>query len=613
MCGIFGVWGKSIDKKLVKKATDSMMHRGPDQSGYHFDKEIALGHRRLSIIDLSEKGRQPMSNEEGTVWITFNGEIFNHQEVRAGLKKKHTFHSHTDTEVIIHAYEEEGISCVKKFNGFFAFALWDSTKKRLFLVRDRLGIKPVYYSAGEGMVFSSELRAFKAYGMALPIDPAAITSFLNYQYIPSHPTAFSHIKKLPPACYLEYDGKNSSLYSYWDVMYGSSGGIEENSKKLLELLDDSVEKRLMSDVPLGAFLSGGLDSSLIVALMHKHIKDRLKTFSVGFSEKGYDESIYSQSVADYLGTEHHHLHLETLQPEQMQEVGKSLDDPIADPAAVPTYYLSRMAKKHVSVALTGEGSDEIFAGYTHHRKQKIAHAFNIIPRPLRSLAYETAYYGKALAPVLIRLEDTLWSASQPEDIRNPSWTMAFKGHESKHIVPEQHLAYLDEMTKPFAESYHHQQTSYLNKSLYTDLKIWLNNNMLLVKDKVSMAHALELRVPFLDHRIVEFAASIPVDQKLHGKTGKYILRKTASGLVPQEIIDRKKHGFDVPIGTYLRSSLKSSFEELHEQNNGTFVRKEHVEKLWKLLQKGHDRYARQMWVVMNLYLWQDIHGTVEGK
>jgi asparagine synthase (glutamine-hydrolysing) len=534
MCGITGFTWE--DRALLKEMTDIVRYRGPDDHGYYTDSFVSLGHRRLSIIDLSKAGHQPMSDSEGN-YIVFNGEIYNYKDLKNELQHKYRFKSNTDTEVLIHGYKEWGPELLlQKLNGMFAFAIWDDNKKLLFLARDRLGIKPLYYTAiNKGLAFASEIKSL----LVIPelkreLDVNAVNSYLTYRFIPSDKTVLKNIKKLLPGHYALIDLKKSNKHvkagsgpdirirKYWDLVFDESRYTDKSEdffiKNFQSLLTNCVKKHLMSDVPLGAFLSGGLDSSLIAAINTKLRPDRVKTFTVGFGHET-DEFKYARRVAEHLNTDHHELLLEYNKiTAELPKIVWYMDEPNSDITMFPLYFLSGFSRKHVTVVNTGEGADEIFSGYPHFRVG--SGSFRFVPELIRRNVYSLYY-----SPFKSWDRKKLFSGSVSED---PSL---------KNYLSDK------------------QPKSLLNRILLFDIKNELPNWQLARVDRMTMAHAQEARVPFLDHRMVEFSANLPAYLKLRSLDGKYLVKKAASSFLPREIITRKKQGFTTPRDAWFKDDF----------------------------------------------------------
>jgi asparagine synthase (glutamine-hydrolysing) len=581
MCGICGIVG-SNDRGVIDRMTASLTHRGPDDGGVeHFPLDyLAIGHRRLSIIDLSPRGRQPMSDETGSLRISFNGEIYNYLELKASLDhSRHRFSSDTDTEIILHLYEERGPDAFRALNGMFAFALYDAGRHRLFLVRDHLGIKPLYYTeAGGCFIFGSEIKAILAAGAYTPeIDWQSASDFFSFLYVPVPHTIFRGIFQLPPAHWLEYDLRARRIVRidrFWDVMeWGrQTTGAFKKARDLQEglraLLSDAVRKQMISDVPLGAFLSGGLDSNVIVGLMASHSPKPVKTFTVLFEGEGlayYDERDEARRVAEKFATEHHELPIDLSRPEEMLGLVEYFDQPFGNTTLYLTYLLSRYTRDHVTVALSGVGGDELFGGYPRYRAVKAMNYLRFIPR----------IAAQAGLAAVSQLEDNfadrrlhrvraLLAGLDPDPAKQYLKWVYYLDEERKekllksrngsrlesHRILQQHL---DRIPASWDNG---------NRFSYLDVETFLPDNLLEYSDKMSMAWSLELRVPYLDPRVVELAFLIPFNRKLKSAASKAIMRDTFADLIPKENLRMQKKGFNVPLGAWMRTRLDRYFDEL---------------------------------------------------
>ena len=594
MCGICGEIDfdhQSISIEPVKKMCRILAHRGPDDEGMAFFRgnhaievksneqlplgeggfEVALGHRRLSVIDLSEAAHQPMCNEDRTLWVVFNGEIYNFQTLRIELEKKgHLFKSKSDTEVILHAYEAWGIECLHRFRGMFAFGLWDGKLRRLFMARDRLGKKPLVYAIREGrFLFASEIKALlQAPCLERRVNPFALDSYLTYQYIPSPNTIFSGIYKLPPAHYLLYEASGKiEVKSYWKLDFSSNHETACNLPELCELirkeLARSVELRLISDVPLGAFLSGGIDSSIIVGMMAKLGGKPVKTFSIGFEEQEFDELSYARLASKYFSTEHHEFIVKPNALEILPKLVWHYSEPFADASAIPTYYVANMTKGHVKVVLTGDAGDENFAGYPRYLRSQMVALFTKIPGKfwkdqIPSLIRQVASFHWR-EKTFNRLADFVEMLSSDQAKNYSEQIKYFNRQEKDAIYTEEfrrsveHVDPLDFLLKKYEEA---GSDDLLNKLLYVDINTYLSEDLLPKVDIATMANSIEARIPFLDHPFMEFVAGIPARWKLRGLTHKYILKKAFSDFLPESILKRRKMGFGVPVARWFRKELK---------------------------------------------------------
>lgn len=600
MCGICGFFGPT-DKALLKKMTASMTHRGPDAEGFFTDTGVSLGHRRLSIIDLGG-GKQPMHNEDQTVWIVFNGEIYNFLELRSYLEKKgHRFYTDSDTEVIIHAYEEFGLDFGKKLEGIFAAAIWDSKEERLVLLRDQPGTKPLYYTkAGERFLFASEIKALlECQDVEREVDKTALNEYLTYRYVPDPKTLFKGIKKLPAGHILVVENGQEKLRQYWDLSFSdqmSKYTFDDCAKSLRLQLRETVHKQMVSDVPLGAFLSGGIDSSALVALMSENHPEPIKTFTVGFPE-GEDESRKAQLVADHLGTDHHHKDVTVDTLSLLPELIWHLDEPIADSAIVPTYIISKFARTKVTVVLSGEGADESFAGYPKY-SQVIQRVNLPVPQLLHKLKepIETIpWQGKPTKAIehLVR----------SRDFKDYYFYLGsiFKEREKKHVLKEglyqKTESVLDRYPTPV------RGNGMVESMLYWDIKTFLPGDLLMKADKMSMAASIELRVPYLDHKMLEDAMAIPPAYKLRPQP-KAILRKAVADLLPAEILKAKKQGFNVPIQKWMQDGLGERTENLLDESE--HFEPTYVKKLSNQHKRGFTDASQKLWAILTFELWHEI-------
>ena len=614
MCGICGIFNYGTrapaDRAALKRATDAMAHRGPDDEGFYLQGEVALGNRRLSIIDLPG-GHQPISNEDETIWITFNGEIYNFRELRPGLLERgHHFRTSSDTETIVHLYEEYGLACLDHLRGMFAFALWDARQQRLLLARDRLGIKPIFYRLEPGrLVFASESRALRELAeKPLEVDPQSVYDFFGFRYIPAPRTFYRGVEKLLPAHFLLADSRGVETRAYWDIPDGEEAPRpgKEVADELVERLRESVRLRLIADVPLGVFLSGGTDSSAVVALMTELEARPLRTFSVGFEEPEYNELPYARTVAQRFDTEHHEL---VVQPEQLSDELPRLvafrDEPVAEPTDVALYLLSRLAAQSVKVVLAGEGGDELFAGYAKYPADPLAKLVSAFPPALtraliRRLPYRQRRAKTALEALSIR----------DEAERSATWFASFSREERQKLFAPEFLAQVDpshpaQVFESYLRKPRHRTP--LKRMLYADLKVWLPDNLLLRGDLMTMAASIEERVPFLDHKLVEFAARVPTKLLTQGFRAKALLKRAFERFLPREILYRRKVGFAVPVGEWLRGPLKPLVTDLvlssqalsrgyfNPASMETFLR-EHFDGV-------RDR-QKQLWALVNFELWR---------
>lgn len=567
MCGIFGYYGTKLDKNRFANALTSIAHRGPDDSGVAYFENCALGHNRLSIIDLSSAGHQPMFNSDKTVAITFNGEIYNFLDIRKQLQRKYDFVSRTDSEVIIHAYEEWGVECLQHFTGMFAFVIYDQKQDLLFGARDRLGEKPLkYYCQNGEFVFASEVKAILQYLAKQPgLDFEAISDYLTYQYVPAPKTGLEGVYKLPPAHYFTYQDGKLRIERYWDIDYSKKLILTEHEwqEKILTELNRVVKERLISDVPIGCFLSGGVDSSAITAFMAKNSQGKIKTFSVGFDAPNYDETVYAKQIAQIYDTDHNVLMLDNRSlMSSFDTLFNYFDEPMADDSILPTYLLAQFTRKQVTVTLNGDGGDESFAGYSRYNIVKMSEAFLRTPKLLR----------KAFFNIPARLLSNAWSTKltrraqiffegldQPFYQRYVDYNSIFTQEVEKSLLSQLFL----ESTKShnaysLFKGYYNPNLNNLDNALNIDLHTYLPENLLYKTDTASMAHALELRSPLLDHKFIELFAQMPSDLKLKGPNKKYIFKKALvdAGILPKETVYRRKMGFSLPLDTWFSSEMK---------------------------------------------------------
>ena len=644
MCGICGkinIEGKEIRRELIARMNSVLSHRGPDDEGIYINNpspgasqamaSVGLGHKRLSIIDLSEAGRQPMSNEDGSIQMVFNGEIYDFKALKKELQQNgHNFTSQTDCEVIIHLYEKEGIECIKKLNGMFAFALWDSKNQTLFLCRDRLGIKPLFYCwDGKSLYFASEIKSILCNPeVSKKMDWNALNLYLTLNYIPAPYTIFKKIKKLDPGCYIMVRKEGLEIKQYWDIEKGTEyyenkeKNIETYKKNLYDLLEDSVRIRLIADVPLGAFLSGGIDSSIIVGLMSRVSNSPINTYSIGYKDVPlFDETKYAREVAKLNDTHHHEIILSAKDVlDTIPEVLTYLDEPFADSSAIPQYIVSRETKKHVKVALSGDGADELFAGYRMYSGEYWYSRYKLFPRVLRTKLIEPLLTSlpdsrdkyllehirrikKFVTGAKDRFEDRLfaWNEIFSEELRNE--IINKKKIESEKINPDLGK----EMLLKRLSSY---DSDNINRMLYMDLKISLPNDMLSKVDWMSMRNSLEVRVPFLDHRLVEYVFQIRGNLKLKGKKGKYILLETFKNILPPLLLHKPKWGFEIPISKWLKSELRFLINEYLSkkkiETQGIFNFKP-IEKLIDDLFRNRSDTSWHLWNLIVFQAWYSRH------
>ncbi len=587
-----------------------MTHRGPDDYGVYTGEGIGLGHRRLSIIDLNS-GHQPMHNEDKTLWIVFNGEIYNYQELRKGLVQKgHLFYTQSDTEVILHLYEEYGAACLHKLRGMFAFALWDTKQEELFLARDRLGIKPLYYVQTQGnFLFASEIKSLLQYpGFVPQADELALDRYLSFRFVPGPQTMFQGVKKLSPGHMLHYKRNSVQVEEYWDISFKPdySLSVKDLSQALREKLQESIKLRLMSEVPLGAYLSGGLDSSFIVGLMSQLAEKPVETFSVGFGEEKYNELKYAQLIADHFQSKHHVLYAESDSSDLLDKIIWHLDEPLADAAAIPTYLMAQLTKQYVTVVLSGEGADELLAGYPKYKVLSLAYGISPI-LPAAGWNQLAALFSSRID--LYRLFSSL-GAGKDRAGAYMKLVAVFSEQEKNHLYTDKFKKRLSrqEPLEKLIQPYFNSDEDALSQLLHLDVKTWLPDDLLLKNDKMTMAHAVEARVPYLDHELVELMASIPSKYKLTLLREKYILRKSMQGIIPEAVRRRKKMGFTVPLGSWFAGKLKDKVDEVLNREmveaQGYF-NWDYVEHILSQDLNNH-YYRRQFWALFTFCLWHKI-------
>lgn len=641
MCGICGkisLDGTPVEEDLLKAMCRSFPYRGPDDQGIYTANpaadngrqvSVGLGHRRLSIIDLSPAGRQPMSNEDGTIWITYNGEVYNFQKLRDELKSKgHIFKSDTDTEVILHLYEEKGLQAVDYMNGMFAFGLWDQNASRLWVCRDRIGIKPlVYYWDGKHFAFASEIKALlNDPAITKELDHEALYLYLAFNYVPAPYTMFKGIKKLEPGHYLILEQGELKAKKYWDVAQPAISSslptefaAQEKifKKRLYEYLSDAVCKQLIADVPLGAFLSGGIDSSIIVALMAMHSNRPVKTFSIGFSDdKLFDETRYAREVAASYKTDHHEFKLTYRDMlDVLPDVLSTFDEPFADSSAIPTYIVSRETRKHVTVALSGDGGDELFAGYRSYLGEYWYRKYMLIPVIIREGLLERLVRGfpdardTKILEYIRRVKKFMRGTKGSFAERILALKEVFPPNIRRKLILESKLGENPSLKDPALS--HVQKllniacNDHINTILYADLKDSLPGDMLTKVDWMSMKNSLEVRVPFLDHRVVELAFTMPGALKLNKGRTKYILKKTFKHLLPPSLHRRPKAGFEIPLGRWLRNDLKFLIKKYLAEDR---IRQQDIFEyniINSLIRDHLDHRTDTSWMLWNLIVFQN--------
>ena len=622
MCGIAGIYNfaedRLVDKRLLKRMCDVVQYRGPDDAGIYVDGKIGLGHRRLSIIDLSTDGKQPMSSIDDKIWIVFNGEIYNFLELRANLEKKgYKFKSKSDTEVIIYLYQEYGEDCLKLLRGMFAFAIWDSEQDKLFIARDRIGQKPLfYYLDDKRLVFASEIKSIlEDKTIQREINLEAFCDYLKYLYIPAPKTIYKNIYKLLPGHYLVCTPEKTYTREYWDVSFSYVNNKSEQylMNQLLDILTESVKYRLISDVPLGAFLSGGIDSSAVVALMSR-IQNHVIACSIGFDDEEHDGLEFARCVAQKFDIQHYEKVVRQDALNIIEKLVWLLDEPFADSSAVPTYYVSKLAREEVTVALSGDGGDENLAGYHKYYLDSIENRLKF---------WGTRLFNPNLVVPMIKACSSIskgaYVFSKAQTLLESMNTSPARGfYNSNTFLTDNMLSQIlswdvkKELGKydPFnvTEKYYNKADTddHLSKIQYVDLKTYLPGDILVKVDRMSMANSLEVRSPFLDHKVIEFAATIPSYLKLKGKNTKFIFKKSLETLLPEKIIYRKKKGFTVPLESWFKKELKEYTEDILLSSVSLergFFNAKYLKQMWNNHQKGYGDSATNLWALLMFELW----------
>jgi asparagine synthase (glutamine-hydrolysing) len=595
----------------------AIRHRGPDDDGFYFDGPVGLGMRRLSIIDI-KSGQQPIHNPDRSAWIVFNGEIYNYRELRAKLEKLgHEFYTNSDTEVVLHVYDRYGSECPKHLRGMFAFAIWDSRRQELFLARDRVGKKPLLYAQVNGqLVFGSEFNALLLHpDISREIEPESIDCYLSFMCVPAPLTAYRAIRKLEPGHWLRWCRGEIKTERYWqpDFSHKLKIGEDEAGERVVDILRDAVRVRLMSEVPLGAFLSGGIDSSAVVALMSEEASEPVKTFSIGFEEQDFSELHHARRVAKHVGADHHEFIVRPDATEVLPLLVAHYGEPYADSSAIPTYYVARETRKHVTVALNGDGGDESFAGYERYAAMRLAERYLHVPALLRKSLVE---HFVNLIPTSesrrSRIRDAkrfLEAASLPKVERYLRWVSTFYGNAKQRLYTDDFRHQTEPATaakllEPWFA--HANGSGIVDAALLTDIMTYLPNDLLVKVDIASMAVSLEARSPFLDHHLIEFAASLPEELKLRGLTTKYLLKRVLKKLLPAENLNRPKMGFGVPVGKWFRGTLETFLREtlLSEKSlrRGIF-KPDAMKQLIDQHTRSEKDYSHQLWTLLMLELW----------
>ena len=625
MCGIAGILAlderASVDRRVLEAMNATLVHRGPDSAGVYEEEEgrVGLAIRRLAIIDVAG-GDQPITNEDGSVWIVFNGEIYNFADLRRELEGRgHRFRTRSDTESIVHAYEEWGDDCVTWLRGMFAFALWDASRRRLLLARDRVGVKQLFYAEVDGqLVFGSEIKALLAHPrVERRLRPAALNHFLTYLYVPEPLTMFEGIHELRAGHLLVAERGGLKIRPYWQLRYDPDPemSVETAAEGLRAHLDEAVRVQLISEVPLGAFVSGGIDSGSVVALMARHSDAPVKTFTVGYTRGGqeFDERVYARELATRYGTEHHELEMQPDVVSIASRLVRAFDQPLADSSAIPTWYLSQFTRQHVTVALSGLGGDEVAAGYERHRGAVLAERLHWLPG---------WFLRGALQPLVDALPDprsgNQWpqrakrfvrAAGLPFDERFFEMLAQLSREAREELLTSEILEQIDlDEPKQHYQGYLDSvaEADPLNRALYADLKLYLPGNLLTVTDRMSMAHSLEVRVPFLDHELLEFAARIPPSYKLRGMERKHILKRAVAELLPESFFRRRKMGFSPPLTVWFRNELRSFVEDTLSESairHAGVFRYPAVRRLLDAHFARQANYDNQIWALVTFMLW----------
>ena len=639
MCGFAGFvsWNRPIgneDKSLLARMTQVIRHRGPDDEGFYVDSHAALGFRRLAIIDLGG-GHQPLSNENGSVWIVFNGEIYNFIELREWLiEKGHQFRTQSDTETIVHLYEELGTACVDKLRGMFAFAIWDARRREVFLARDRVGKKPLYYASTPGRFwFASETKSIlQDPSVGMEMDPQAIDAYMTFSYVPAPMTGFKHIHKLPGGHYLRVTAARLDEREYWDWHFQNTPGSVSPTisspdphghtegahvQRLRHLLSEAVRVRLMSEVPLGAFLSGGLDSSTIVAFMAGHLNEPVRSMSIGFDYERYDELSYAQQVAQRFRTDHMAYTVKADAIEVLERIVWHLDEPFGDSSAIPTYYLAQQTRQRVTVALSGDGGDEVFAGYDFRyaltqREVRLRRIFSSpIVSPILS-AIASVYPRSRHLPRPLRLRTILRNLSVPQALAH-AYDISFIAPELRRaLYTSEFAAQLGDLSSEDLVLAYFRKTDarhWLDRALYVDAKFYMQNDVLTKVDRMSMAHSLEVRSPLLDQNVMEYMARVPPALKLNGICCKYLLKEAMKHCLPPSTLSRAKQGFSIPLNEWLRDGCRDYAADFLLGPNAfisRFVHPHAVTKIWNLHQHG-ENYGTELWILLMLELWGTLY------
>ena len=625
MCGICGVYytdpTRSADERVLAAMCQTIAHRGPDDQGIYADGPVGLGMRRLSIIDLAG-GRQPIHNEDRSIWIVYNGEMYNYPELTERLTAAgHQFSTRSDTETVVHAYEQYGEECLSHFNGMFAFALWDGKARKLFLARDRVGIKPLYYTqTPDGLLFGSELKAILAHpNVPRRVNPVALDEYLTFEYVPSPHTIFEGIYKLPPGHKLVFDGETPRVDPYWDMplrLSETAPLCQDDAAceaELLGVLRGVVEMEMIADVPVGVLLSGGIDSSTVAALMCQVAPGSVQSFSITFDDPSFDESSHAKQVAEHLGTQHHERHLTPRHVfDLLPTVAEFMDEPLADSSLIPTTLLAQYVREHVKVALGGDGGDELFAGYSTLQAHRLMGYYErFTPGFLRrriappiANALPTSFRNISLD---FRIKRFVAGADRPLAERHLGWLGSFTAEEKHRLLqPDFRRTEAQTYVVPHAHLGRCQARHVLNRLLYLDMKMYLEGDILPKVDRASMSASLEVRVPLLNHRLLEFAARLPHPYKLHYLTTKYLLRRAARDLLPPAILKRGKKGFNMPVARWLVRDLRDFAHDLlapDKLKREGFFQPEEVQVILADHMARRRDARKHLWTLLMFELW----------
>lgn len=622
MCGIIGFVNlkqRTASERIARAMNDAITHRGPDDEGFYFRDNMALGMRRLSIIDLAG-GHQPISNEDGTIWVVFNGEIYNYRELREGLLARgHHLKTHSDTETIVHLYEDYGDDLVQHLNGMFGFALWDERRRRLLIARDRMGEKPLYFTqTNEAFVFASELKALVEHpSVERRINLLALRKYLQYEFVPSPHTMLAGVHKLLPAHRLIFENNRWRTEPYWRMSYEGERlrlSEDEAAEEVHHRLREAVRMRLVSDVPLGVLLSGGIDSSTMAEMACEAAGGRVKTFSIAFEEKSFDESSYARQVAERLGTEHYEQRFTERQMlDIVPEIPRLLDEPLGDGSLIPTFLLSRFTRQHVTVALGGDGGDELFAGYPTYGAHRMAKLYRMLPQFLRSGLIEPVVARLPVSTENLSLDFKakrfVCGASHAAGTRHTIWMGSYDATQQRELLrPEIIAACPDEevFDEVLPLDRLNGNGNLIEEMMALDARLYLAECVLFKVDRASMAASLETRAPFLDHTFIEFVLKLPIEMKLKGLTGKYILKKAMRDRLPDDVIDRPKKGFGMPVAKWVKGELRSLVRDIfspEQLNRRGLFNADYVQRLLDEHERGVADHRKLIWTLLMFEMW----------